>query len=52
MGRFKQLLNREERVCGDKDGTVKRNNSVALGQGPGSPSRDTHNNIFELFCRY
>ena len=25
------------------------NSSVALGQGPGSTSRDTHNNIFELF---
>ena len=29
-----------------------RNNSAALGQGPGSPSRDTQNNTFELFCRY
>ena len=28
-----------------------RNNSAALGQGPGSASRDTHSNIFELFCR-
>ena len=28
-----------------------RNNSAALGQDPGSTSRDTHNNIFELFCR-
>ena len=28
-----------------------RNNSAALGQGPGSASRDTHNNIFKLFCR-
>ena len=27
------------------------NNSAALGQSPGSPSRDTHN-ILELFCRY
>ena len=26
-----------------------RNNSAALGQGPGSTSRDTHNNIFKLF---
>ena len=26
-----------------------RNNSAALGQGPGSISRDTHNNIFKLF---
>ena len=22
-----------------------------LGAGPGSPSRDTHSNVFELFCR-
>ena len=29
----------------------KRNNSAALGQGPGSASRDIHNNFFELFCR-
>ena len=27
----------------------RRNNSAALRQGPGSPSRDIHNNIFELF---
>ena len=27
-----------------------RDNSAALGQGPGSTSRDTHNNIFELIC--
>ena len=27
------------------------NNSADLGQGPGAPSRDTHNNIFERFCR-
>ena len=36
----------------DRGETVKRNNSAALGQGPGSPPTDTHNNIFELFCRY
>ena len=29
-----------------------RNKSAALGQSPGSPSRDIYNNIFELFCRY
>ena len=46
-----QLLIRE---AGDADmgGQFKRNNSAALGQGPGSPSRDTHNSTFELFCRY
>ena len=52
MGRFKQLLIRKGRGRRDKGGTVKRNNSAALGQVPGSPSKDTHNNIFELFCRY
>lgn len=26
-----------------------RHHSAALGQGPGSTSRDTHNNVFELF---
>ena len=30
----------------------ERNNSADLGQGPGSPSSDIHDNIFELFCRY
>ena len=28
-----------------------RNNNAALRQDPGSPSRDTHDNISELFCR-
>ena len=28
-----------------------RNNTAALGQGPGSMSRGTQNNISELFCR-
>ena len=28
-----------------------RNNSAALEQGPGSSSRNTHNNIFEFLCR-
>ena len=51
MGRFKQLLIREGRGCRDKVGTVK-NNGAALGQGPGSPSSNIQNNIFELFYRY
>ena len=50
--RFKQLLIREGRGYRDKGGTIKRNSSAALGQGPGSPSRDIHNSIFELFRRY
>ena len=29
-----------------------RKNGAALGQGLGSPSRDTRNIVFELFCRY
>ena len=29
-----------------------RNNRSGLGQGPGSPSKDTQNSTFELFCRY
>lgn len=36
LGRFLQLLITEGRGCRDK-GAVKRNNSTALGQGPGSP---------------
>ena len=47
MGRFKLLLIRK----GGDVGT-RRRNSAALGQGPGFPSKDTHSNIFELFCRY
>ena len=43
MSRFKQLLITEERACGDKGGTVKRNNGAGLGQSPGSPLRDIHN---------
>ena len=31
---------------------TERNNSAPMGQGPGSPSADIHNNISELFCRY
>ena len=48
-GRFKQVLIRE----GDAETREgqSRNNSIALGQGPGSTSRDSHNNIFEFFCR-
>ena len=26
-----------------------RNCSAVLGQGPGSPSRDTHTTVFDLF---
>ena len=50
-GRIKQLLIREQRGCGDK-GKQSRNNSAAFLQGPDDPSRDMHNNIFEVFGRY
>ena len=45
------MLIREGRGCSNKGGTVKRNNSAALGQGPGPPpqSKFIQNNVFELF---
>ena len=48
---FKWPLISEE---GDEDTREEhsRNNHAALGQHPGSTSRDMHYNIFELFCRY
>ena len=53
MNRFKELAVRKGKGCIDKRGTNgQRNNSAALEQAPGSPSKDTRNNIFELFCRY
>ena len=36
----------------DKGEIVKRNNGAILGQSPGFLSKDTHNSICELFCRY
>ena len=50
-GSFRELLIREGRGRETREEQSKRNNSAALGQGPGSPSRDIHN-IFELFCKY
>ena len=47
MGRFNQLLIRE----GRGGETREKQSRAALGQGPVFPSTDTHNNIFELFCR-
>ena len=46
MGRLKQLLIREGRGCETREKQWR----AALGQGPVSASRDTHNNIFELFA--
>ena len=46
MGRFEYLFTREGRVC------ETREKQAAVGQGPGSPSRDTHSSTFEVFCRY
>jgi len=51
-GKFKQILIREGRRCRDNGGTVKRNSSAVLGARSWIPPSDTHNNIFELFCRY
>ena len=48
MGRFKQLLVKERRGCE----TREKQSRAALGQVPVAPSIDTHNNVFELFCRY
>ena len=48
MGRFKQLLVREGRRCE----TREKQSRAALGQSPVAPLTDTHNNTFELFCRY
>ena len=48
MGRFKQFLISKGRGCRDKGGQP-RNNNETLGQGAGSVSRDTPNNISELF---
>ena len=48
MGRFKHLLIREGRGFE----TREKQSRVALGQGALSPRMGTHNNIFELFCRY
>jgi len=48
VGRLKQFLISKGRGCRDK-GEQPRNNSETLGQGPGSISRDTPNNISELF---
>ena len=45
MSRCKQLLNRKERWSE----TREKQTRAALGEGPVSPSRDTHNTIFELF---
>ena len=44
------MLFREGRGCRDKGGAVKKQ-QCSLGAGPGSPSRDAHSNIFELFYR-
>jgi len=44
----KRLLTREGRGCE----TREKQSRAALEQSPVSTSRDTHSNIFELFCRY
>ena len=53
MGRFQQLLITDGRECQTREKQiVERNNNAALGQDPGSPSRDSHSNIFERSFRY
>ena len=49
-GRFFTVWATTEAQLG-KGGKVKPGSRAALGQGLISPSMDTHNNIFELFCR-
>ena len=49
MGRFKPLLIREE---GNGRPGRSKQSRAALEQSPISPSKDTHNNIFKLFCKY
>ena len=41
----KLWLIREGRGCETREKQLR----AALGQGPASPSADTHNNIFEIF---
>ena len=48
-GRFKQLLIRKGRGCGEKRGAVRKQ-WCSLGQGSGIPSSETHNNIFSCFA--
>ena len=45
-GRFRQLLMEEGRQGNDEE---EPNNSTALGQDPGSSSRDTHNDVGILY---
>ena len=49
-GRCQPVLIREGRACRDPGGAIQTQ-LCSLGVGPGSSSRDTHSNIFELFCR-
>jgi len=44
------LLIREGRGCRDQRGAVKKQQR-SFGGGHGSSSKNTHNSIFELFCR-
>ena len=52
MGQIQAVVNQGREGMRDQGKTVKRNSNAVLGQGPGFPSQDTHNNTFELFCRY
>ena len=48
-GRLKQLLMREEGRYGDK-GEISKKRQCCPRAGPWVHSRDTEDNIFELFC--
>ena len=47
-GHVQTVANHKRRECTDKE--QPRDSRAALGQGPGSPSRDTHYFVFKLFC--
>ena len=48
MEAFQQLPSGKGRDAETRE-EQSRNNSAALGQGPGSTSRDTHSSVFKLF---
>ena len=52
-GQIQAVVNEGREGMRDKGETnSQEKQQCTLGQGPGSPWRDTHNNIFELFCSY
>ena len=51
LGRFKQMLIREGRGCETREEQSRETIVQPWGRS-WFPSRDTHNSIFQLFCRY